>query len=69
MSQLVHLQYDADDVRGYLEKAAAIVAELELDGDLKVPAFQKAVELLAGSHMTVDANPIAGLGQRNPLLG
>jgi hypothetical protein len=65
----VHLQYAADDVRGYLEQAAAIVGELELADDLKVPAFQKAVELLAGSHMTVDASPIAGLGQRNPLLG
>jgi hypothetical protein len=65
VSQLVHLQYAADDVRGYLEQAAAIVVELELDDDLKVPAFQKAVELLAGSHMTVEPNPIGMLNRAN----
>jgi hypothetical protein len=65
VSQLVHLQYAADDVRGYLEQAAAIVAELELVDDLKVPAFQKAVDLLAGSHMTVEPDPLGVLGQPN----
>lgn len=65
MSQLVHLQYAEEDVRGYLARAAAIVAELELADDLKVPAFQKAVDLLAGSHMTVAPDPVGLLGQHN----
>lgn len=57
MSQLVHLQHNGDDVSKYLEQAATIVAELELDGDLKVPAFEKAVDLLAGTHLVVDGAP------------
>jgi hypothetical protein len=69
VSQLVHLQHAAADVRGYLEQAAAIVAELELDDDLKVPAFDKAVELLAGSHLTIEQPQVAPFGQITPRLG
>ena len=68
MSTVVHLQFTADDIKGYLETAAAIVGELELDGDLKVPAFEKAVDLLAGRHLTVEQNPTGLLGQPAPLL-
>jgi hypothetical protein len=69
VSQLVHLQFAADDVRGYLEQAATIVAELELDDDLKVPAFDKAVELLAGSHLTIEQPAPSLLGQPPIRLG
>lgn len=43
-----------DQVREYISAAAAIVAELELDGDLKVPAFEKAVDLCAGKQITFE---------------
>jgi hypothetical protein len=56
-----------DQVKQYLADAAAIVAELELDGDLKVPAFEKAVDLCAGKQITfeqIDPNAIPLLGRR-----
>lgn len=56
-----------DQVKTYIETAAAIVAELELDGDLKVPAFEKAVDLCAGKQITfeqIDPNAIPLLGRR-----
>ena len=62
MSQLVHLQHAEADIEKYLETAAAIVGRLELAGDLKVPAFVKAVDLLAGTHLVVEPNqPMLGV--------
>lgn len=55
-----------DQVKQYIETAAAIVAELELDGDLKVPAFEKAVDLCVGKQITfeqIDPRAIPLLGQ------
>jgi hypothetical protein len=69
VSQLVHLKFAPEDVRSTLEEAAAIVAELELDDDLKVHAFDKAVELLAGKHLTVETPPSSLLGQPPLRLG
>lgn len=69
MSQLVHLKWSPDDVRSTLEQAAAIVAELELDDDLKVHAFDKAVDLLAGKHLTVEQPQPSLLGQPPLRLG
>jgi hypothetical protein len=54
-----------DQVRDYIATAAAIVAELELDGDLKVPAFEKAVDLVSGKQITfeqVDPSVLGLLG-------
>lgn len=56
-----------DQVKEYIATAAAIVAELELDGDLKVPAFEKAVDLCAGKQITFEqiapsAIPMLGRG-------
>ena len=62
MSHLVHIQHAEEDVQGYLEKAAAIVGKVELDGDLKVPAFVKAIELLAGRHLVIEPQqPVLGV--------
>lgn len=52
-----------DQVKQYIETAAAIVAELELDGDLKVPAFEKAVDLCAGKQITFEQIAPVDLGQ------
>lgn len=42
------------EVEGYLAQAARIVAALELDGDLKVPAFVEAVRLLAAKQIVME---------------
>ena len=57
-----------EQVKEYIATAAAIVAELKLDGDLKVPAFEKAVDLCAGKQITFEkidprAIPLLGRGQ------
>lgn len=57
-----------EQVKEYIATAAAIVGELELDGDLKVPAFEKAVDLVAGKQITIEqidprAIPLLGHGQ------
>lgn len=52
-----------EQVKEYIETAAAIVAELELDGDLKVPAFEKAVDLCAGKQITMEQIAPVDLGQ------
>jgi len=44
----------ADQVREYLQGALDIVHELELDDDLRVPAFQKAVDLLAAKQLLLE---------------
>lgn len=55
-----------DEIRSYLADAQRLVHEAELDGDLKVPAFLKAVELLAGKQVTLQQREVvpvpAGLG-------
>lgn len=50
-----------EQVREYLTGALAIVAELELTDDLRVPAFQKAADLLASKQVVaerIEAVPI-----------
>lgn len=41
----------AAQVKGYLDEALRVVAELEIDDELKVPAFVKAVDLLAAKQV------------------
>jgi hypothetical protein len=41
-------------VREYLREALAVVEELELDDDLKVPAFLKAVDLIAAKQLLME---------------
>lgn len=66
MSQVVHMNHTDDDAKSIVERAAAIVAELELDGDLKVPAFEQLVRLLAGENIVVES-PQAGILGMPPL--
>jgi len=40
-----------EQVRGYLDEALTVVRELELDDELRVPAFLKAVDLLAAKQV------------------
>lgn len=40
-----------EQVREYLEGALAIIADLELEDDLRVPAFMKAVDLLSAKQI------------------
>lgn len=52
----------------YLEQALVIVDSLELTDDLRVPAFEKAVDLVAGKQITIEqiapnAIPLLGRGQ------
>lgn len=42
-----------EQVVEYIGEAAKVVAELELDDDLKVPAFVKAIDLLAAKQITL----------------
>jgi hypothetical protein len=42
-----------EQVLGYLDDARAIVAELELDDDLRVPAFLKAADLLSAKNVSL----------------
>lgn len=53
-----------EQVKQYIETAAAIVSELELDGDLKVPAFEKAVDLCAGKQITFEQVAAGGIDLR-----
>lgn len=62
MSQIVHFTTAEADVKRVVGLAATIVAELELDGDLKVPAFEKAVDLLAGEPIVVEPQQTGVLG-------
>lgn len=54
-----------EQVKTYIETAAAIVAELELEGDLKVPAFEKAVDLCSGKQITFEQVGFAGVDLKN----
>jgi len=49
-----HQHNTPEQVKQYLEQALAIVAELELADDLRVPAFEKAVDLCAGKQITFE---------------
>jgi len=57
-----------EQVHHYLEQALAIVNALELTDDLRVAAFNKAVDLVAGKQITLEqiapnAIPLLGQGQ------
>lgn len=58
-----------DEVRGYLETAAGIVAGLELDDDLRVPAFVQAIGLLAAKQIAYEQMQPSPLGIVRPLQG
>lgn len=47
-------------VRDYLTEALAIVGELEVTDELRVPAFEKACDLLAGKQVTFEQVAPAG---------
>lgn len=44
-----------EQVQEYLAEALRIVDELELADDLRVPAFVKAVDLVAAKQITIEA--------------
>lgn len=54
-----------EQAKGYLEDALAIVAELEIDDELKGLAFTKAVDLIAAKQVMLE--PVTPTGVR--LLG
>lgn len=54
-------------VREYLTDALAIVAELEVDGDLRGLVFTKAVELLSGKQIIMEQ--LAPAMMNAPVLG
>lgn len=54
MAEIIHVQHKPERVRAYLDDARTIVTELGLDGDLRGLGFVKAVELLAGVHISVE---------------
>lgn len=52
------LPHNTDEqVREYLQAALAVVADLELDDDLRVPAFIKAVDLFASKQIIYEQAP------------
>lgn len=50
----LHL-YKPEQVRAHLAEAAAIVDELGIAGDLRQPAFVKAVDMLSRKEIRLDA--------------
>lgn len=46
-----------EQVREYLQAALAVVADLELTDDLRVPAFIKAVDLFAAKQIVYEQAP------------
>ena len=58
----VEMQHNTpEQVREYMEEAIAIVRDLDLTGDLFVPAFTKAVDLLAAKHIQFEQVQPMGL--------
>ncbi len=57
--------HSREQIVGYLRDAEAIVGELELDPELLVPAFLKAVDLLAAKQIVFEQTH---LGIRGPAL-
>ena len=68
MRRTEHQHNTPEQVHHYLEQALAIVNALELTDDLRVKAFEKAVDLVAGKQITIEqiapnAIPLLGQGQ------
>jgi len=66
--RIEHQHNTPEQVHHYLEQALAIVNALELTDDLRVKAFEKAVDLVAGKQITIEqiapnAIPLLGQGQ------
>lgn len=61
MRRVEHQHNTPDQVKQYLEQALAIVAELELADDLRVPAFTKAVDLVAGKQIVFEQAQLGNL--------
>ncbi len=57
--------HSREQIVGYLRDAESIVGELELDAELLVPAFLKAVDLLAAKQIVFEQTT---LGVRGPAL-
>lgn len=50
-----------EQVREYVAKALALVAELEVPDDLRVTAFERACNLYASKQVTIEVMQPAGL--------
>jgi len=59
--RIEHQHNTPEQVHHYLEQALAIVNSIELTDDLRVPAFNKAVELVAGKQIVFEQIAPAGL--------
>lgn len=64
---VLYCPFDRDEVKGALDEARAIVTELELDDDLKAPAFGYAVQALL--NRSVEAPEVPTLLHGIPLPG
>lgn len=59
MRRIEHQHNTREQAKAYLETALAIVAELEVTDDLRVPCFEKAVDLVAGKQIMFEqAQPL-----------
>lgn len=47
----VFRNYDRDEVVAILRESLEVMAELEVGGDLRVPAFQKVVDMLSQKQL------------------
>ncbi len=65
----VILLHSPEKVQGYLDEARRIVTELELDDELRVPAFQLAVQLLTANVPLIAEQQAVPLGMLAPSLG
>lgn len=59
MRRVEHQHNTRDQAKHYLETALELVAELEVADDLKVPCFEKAVDLVAGKQIMFEQAAIA----------
>jgi hypothetical protein len=59
--RIEHQHNTREQVKGYLETALELVGELEVDGDLKVACFEKAVDLVAGKQIVFEQAGFAGV--------
>lgn len=69
MTEVTHIQFKPERVRGYLDDARAIVTELGLDDSLRGIAFAKAVDLLAGVHVVSGGAQAVLMPQGLPMAG
>jgi len=59
--RIEHQHNTREQAKAYLETALELVAELEVTDDLRVPCFEKAVDLVAGKQIMFEQPQPIGL--------